>query len=423
MFPGACWFFHILVWAPARVEPPVADDLVRGGRLLAMGEMGALDALLPHPDEPGIEGQVETCRPGAEYHHASALGDEAGGRKGRFPGMFEDDVNVLLAGDVPDRLPELAGLRHVGVKFRRVHLGQLAPAVEILAVDHALGAQAQHIVALRFIRDDADGVGARCRAQLHAEDAETARCTPDEHVVAGPDRVRRMAEQHPVGRRQRQRVACRLLPREVLRLPHELARLHPAELSEGAVRRLVTPDALGLRKHRVAAIALLVVPVVLVAVDDHLVSHLPAPHLGSHCPHDARGVGSGHVEGLLVAVERRDGLAQRSPNAVVVDAGGHHEDQHLVVADAPGRHSLELHRALRRAVSLLADGPGPHPRRHMAERRDLANLVKVLGRGLRQSCLCGHGRSSVWASARIIESMLQCAIVQWVRSPPMRDSI
>ena len=204
----------------------------------------------------------------------------------------------------------------------------------------------------------------------------------------GPDGVRRVAEQHAVGGGERQRVAGRLLPGEVRRPLHELARLHPAELREGAVRRLVAPDALAGREHRVAAIALLVVAVVLVAVDDDLVAHLPALHLGADRPDDARGVGAGDVEGLLVPVERRDRLAERGPDAVVVHARRHHEHQHLVVADGPGRHDLELHRAFRRAVALLADGPGPHLCRHMAERRDLADLVEVLrgavlGTGLR----------------------------------------
>ena len=47
------------------------------------------------------------------------------------------------------------------------------------------------------------------------------------------------------------------------RARHQLARLHPAELGEGAVRRLIPPDALRLGEHRVATIALLVITVVL----------------------------------------------------------------------------------------------------------------------------------------------------------------
>jgi hypothetical protein len=43
--------------------------------------------------------------------------------------------------------------------------------------------------------------------------------------------------------------------------------------------RLVAPDALGGRQHRVAAVAFLVVAIVLVAVDDDLVADLPATDL------------------------------------------------------------------------------------------------------------------------------------------------
>src|SRR3546814_7166152 len=60
--------------------------------------------------------------------------------------------------------------------------------------------------------------------------------------------------------------------------------LHTGELGEGAVGRLVAPDALRRREHRVAAVALLVVAVVLIAVDHDLVADLPALHLGADGP-------------------------------------------------------------------------------------------------------------------------------------------
>ena len=99
--------------------------------------------------------------------------------------------------------------------------------------------------------------------------------------------MRRVAEQHAVRGRERQRVAGRLFPGEVLGLRHQLARLHAAELREGAVRRLVAPDALRGREQRVAAVALVVVAVVLIAVDDDFVAGLPALHLVADLPHDA----------------------------------------------------------------------------------------------------------------------------------------
>ena len=182
--------------------------------------------------------------------------------------------------------------------------------------------------------------------------------------------MRLVAEQHAIGGGERQGVGGALLPAQVLRPRHQLAVLHPAELGEGAVRRLVAPDALRGGKHRVAAVALLVVAVVLVAMDDDLVADLPAPNLRPDRPDDARRVGAGDVKRLLVDVEHRHRLAERGPDAVVVDPGGHDEDQHFVAVERPGRHDLDLHRLLGRTVPLLAHHPGVHRRRHMAERAE-----------------------------------------------------
>jgi ferric-dicitrate binding protein FerR (iron transport regulator) len=96
-----------------------------------------------------------------------------------------------------------------------------------------------------------------------------------------------MAEQHAVGGGERQHVAGRFFPGQMRRLLHQLARLHPAELRERAIRRLVTPDALRRRKERVAAVTLLVVAVVLIAMDDDFVADFPAPHLWADRPDDA----------------------------------------------------------------------------------------------------------------------------------------
>ena len=190
------------------------------------------------------------------------------------------------------------------------------------------------------IRDDADGVGAGRRHELQAEDAKPARGAPHQHVVAGLERVRRMAEQHAIGRRQGERVAGGFFPGQVRRLCHQLARLHPAELRERAVRRLVAPDALRRRQQRIAAVAILVVAVVLITVHDDFVADLPAPNLGADRPDDARRIGAGDVERMLVSVERRDRNAETGPDAVIVDAAGHHIDQHLVFGDRPGRHDF-----------------------------------------------------------------------------------
>ena len=258
--------------------------------------------------------------------------------------------------------------------------GHLTPAGKILAVDHALGAQLHHVIALAFIRDDADGVGTGGGRELHAEHAEAAGSPPHQHVVAGLQRMRRMAVQHAIGGRERERVAGRLLPGEVRRLRHELPRLHAAELRKRSVRRLVSPDALRGRQQRIAAVALFVVAVVLIAVDDHLVAHLPATDFRAAGPDDAGGIGAGDVERILVDVDRRDWDAEAGPYAVVIDAAGHHQNQHLVLTDRPGRQHFELHGGLGRPVPVLADRPCMHLRRHMAERRNFADVVEIFAR-------------------------------------------
>ena len=197
--------------------------------------------------------------------------------------------------------------------------------------------------------------------------------------------MRLMAEQHAIGGGERQRVGGRLFPGEMLGALHELAVLHAAELGEGAVRRLIAPDALRGREHRVAAVALLVVPVVLVAVDDDLVADLPALDLGADRPDDAGGVGAGDVIGELVDVEHRDRLAERGPDAIVIDAGRHHQNQHVMAVELPGGHHLELHRLLGRPVPLLADDPGVHLGGHVPERRNLADVVEVFQFGQRRA--------------------------------------
>ena len=125
-------------------------------------------------------------------------------------------------------------------------------------------------------------------------------------------------------------------------------------------------------------------------MDDDLVADLPALDLGADRPDDARGVGAGDVIGILVHVERRDRLAERRPDAVVVDARRHHENEHVVAVERPGRHDLDLHRLFRRPVPLLADGPGVHRLRHMAQRRDFADFVEILDRRVGRQVLLGR---------------------------------
>ena len=249
--------------------------------------------------------------------------------------------------------------------------------------------------------------------QLDRHRAEAARCAPDQDVVARADDVRAMAEQHAIGGGKHQDVGGALFPGQMLGPLEQLAVLHAAELREGAIRRLVTPDALRGREHRITAVAFLVVAVVLVAVDDDLVAHLPALHLRSDRVDDAGRVGAGDVIGVLMHVlDRRDRHAERGPHAVVVDARRHHEDEHVVAVELPGRQHLDLHGLVGRPVALGPDGPRIHLWAHARAagsrrlRRDLCAPVPAQ-RPEPQRSVIGT-TLAVAADARFVRSLI-CA--------------
>jgi hypothetical protein len=200
-----------------------------------------------------------------------------------------------------------------------------------------------------------------------------------------------MPEQHAVSGREAKGVAGGFFPGEMLRPLDHLAVLHAAKLPEGTIGCLVTPDALRGREHRIAAVAFLVVAVILIAVDDDFVADLPALDLGPHRPDDAGRVGTGDVIGLLVDVEHGNRRPERGPDAVVVDAGRHHENEHFVRIELPGRDHLDLHGHVGRALPVAPDGPGIHVLWNMTERWNLADLVEILDRaGSRRLRRCGE---------------------------------
>ena len=238
--------------------------------------MRPLDALLAHPDESGVERQIEAGRAGAKHHHAATLDHKARDRKRLLAWMLEYDVDVLLAGDVPDRLAEFARSAMNAAYSGELTLGNWPQQSNSLRLMTPLAPSDITYSRLDFVRNDPDRVCARRRAQLHPEHPEPARSAPNQNVVAGLKPMRLVTEQHPICCRQRQRVGSAFLPGQVTRPLHQLAVLDTTELGEGAIGSLITPDALRGREHRIAAIAFLVVSVVLVAVDHDLVANLPA---------------------------------------------------------------------------------------------------------------------------------------------------
>ena len=158
---------------------------------------------------------------------------------------------------------------------------------------------------------------------------------------------------------------------------HQLSVLHAAKLREGAIRRFITPDALRGGKHRVAAVAFLVVAIVLIAVNHHFIADFPALDFGAHRPDHTGGVRSGNVKRLLMGIQHGNRLAKRCPHTIIIDARRHHQNQNIMAVECPCGHHLKLHRAFRRAVTVLADDPCMHMFGHMAEGRDFAKVVKI----------------------------------------------
>ena len=185
-----------------------------------------------------------------------------------------------------DELAEAARL----LEARLLLVGRLAAAAhharELVAVDDVAGAELAAQVGLLGGRDDADAVGAGEAAELEREHAEAAGGAPDEHAVAGLQLG--LADQHPVGGEVGQPVGGGLLPGQRGRLGQQLLGLDLAVLGERAPGRLVAPDPLRRRGHRVQAVHLGVLVGRLVAVDDDLVAGLPARHARADLLDDAR---------------------------------------------------------------------------------------------------------------------------------------
>ena len=97
------------------------------------------------------------------------------------------------------------------------------------------------------------------------------------------------------------------------------------------------------------------------------------------------------MERLLVDVEHRHRLAEAGPDAVIVDAGRHDEDEHFVGRDLGSRYDFELHRGLGTALTLAPDRPGMHGPGHVKIGRNLADRVEVLHFTLR--CTVCHVES------------------------------
>src|SRR5262249_40263041 len=148
-----------------------------------------------HPEIARVHGEVIAGGAGTDHHHAATLHHQHGDRERRRPRMFEHEIDVVaLASDLPDGGAEFARLLEPGIVFGAADLRQLAPAIELRAVDDAASAQLHDEVALVVVRHDADGVGARGCNELHRHRAQAAGSAPYQHVLAGSQHMWAVAE-------------------------------------------------------------------------------------------------------------------------------------------------------------------------------------------------------------------------------------
>ena len=104
-------------------------------------------------------------------------------------------------------------------------------------------------------------------------------------------------------------------------------------------------------------------------MDDDLVAGLPVRDARADLPDDAGGVRAADVVavlGMVAVAEDRDRLAERRPDVVEVDAGGHDADDDLERAGLRDLDLLDLEGVLRLAFALLADDPCGHRLRQRA---------------------------------------------------------
>ena len=81
--------------------------------------------------------------------------------------------------------------------------------------------------------------------------------------------------------------------------------------------------------------------------------------------------------------ERR---AKGRPYPIIIDPACHDENQHLIGTYFPSGNHFQLHGRIRIAMALLPDRPSMHAGRHMAERGNFTDFVKVFnGHGVLQT--------------------------------------
>ena len=229
-----------------RMDHALRDEPIRLMGLAVVRKVTADDPLEAHPEVPVVVFVHVAARGGAGGDGAALASDVDAGAKGLAPGMLEDDVGVIAAGELADSLAEaLPFARVLGVLV----LPELVPLGT--AVDDELSAHRAAEIGLLGTRDDAHRDRTAIDGVLGRIGAEAAGGSPDEDNVA-------LLHAGPVARdelavcgRVDESGGGGFLPGEVRRLRHELVALHDGELGQTAEVRFKPPDALLGVEHRV----------------------------------------------------------------------------------------------------------------------------------------------------------------------------
>ena len=260
--------------------------------------------------------------------------------------------------------------------------------VELAAIDHADRAEllAELVLASRP-RPPRPGAPPAARDDLDRHRAEAAGAAPHEHRIARLHDVRRPAVQHAIRGRADEHVRRGLFPRQVRRLRHALVVLHLACTARSCPSSTRSPRSAGVGANigSLPATHARIVGVPHAAVDDDVVADLDVRDVLADRPHDAARVAAADVEvlGLALLLARLDDVdrdAHRRPHVVVVDARGHHVDEHVVRRRAPGSASASCLNASRGSpkrsarITCASIFAGT-----CAELGDVAELVEVVG--------------------------------------------
>ena len=125
---------------------------VERGALLVVGEMGALEPLLAHPEVAQVHGRVVAGGTRADDHHAAVVTDEGRRRDRALSGVFEDDSRILAFTEQSQRaVPNARAPAGQVTNAASSRQSGMTPMGELAPVDKAARTELQGV--LRRARD------------------------------------------------------------------------------------------------------------------------------------------------------------------------------------------------------------------------------------------------------------------------------